>query len=191
VKSNETRTKKAYNSANKAQKKADKRQKINCRKPKIKKCSEMKDYIESKLKIGWSPEQIEGRSKTEKREMVSLRTIYRSIKVGILSKNWKKILPFRGRKRKNRGEEEKRGKIPNTTNISARPIEADLRIKFGHLEGDTVCGKRETGYFGTSVDKASGLFFAFKLSDNSAENWDTVLSSDVKRKTYIEKKVAN
>jgi IS30 family transposase len=170
-------------SANKAQKKADKRQKINCRKPKIKKCSAMKDYIESKLKIGWSPEQIEGRCKTEKREMVSLRTIYRSIKVGILPKNWKKFLPFRGRKRKNRGEEEKRGKIPNTTNISARPIEADLRIKFGHLEGDTVCGKRETGYFGTSVDKASGLFFAFKLSDNSAENWNKGFKKKMKNFT--------
>lgn len=81
--------------------------------------------------------------------------------------------------------EDKRGKIPNTTPISERPAGAENRTRFGHWESDIVLGMRETGCFGTHVERKSGYLVAFKIDDrqDNAFNKATIQAfSDIPNK---------
>lgn len=43
--------------------------------------------IQAKLEKGWTPEQISGRDKEEEIFKISFKTIYLSVKAGLLSEN--------------------------------------------------------------------------------------------------------
>ena len=61
----------------------------NCKKqPVLKTDEELRDSVIDKLEKGWSPEQIDGRARLENNNncVISYRTIYRSIDLGILPK---------------------------------------------------------------------------------------------------------
>lgn len=102
----------------------------------------LRDYIVSKLRLGWSPEQISGRMKLEKFEnTVCAETIYNFIYYDqtCIQENYKEYLR-RGHKkrRKKKGRKVHSSHIPNRTSIHKRPPEVDAKKVFGHWEGDTV-----------------------------------------------------
>lgn len=137
----------------------------NCgRKPKLI-CGTVREYVLEKLNLCWSPEQIAGRARLDKEPFsISYPTIYRAIDSGILPPQLKKIMRFKWKHKKCRGED-KRGKIPDTVNISKRPASANNRSRFGHWESDTVLGQRKTGCFGTHVERKSGFLVSFRIDD--------------------------
>ena len=125
----------------------------------------VRDYVLEKMNLRWSPEQIAGRARLDKEPFsISFPTIYRAIDSGVLPPQIKKIMRFKWKHKKCKGED-KRGKIPDTTPISERPAGAENRTRFGHWESDTVLGMRKTGCFGTHVERKSGYLIAFRIDD--------------------------
>lgn len=113
------------------------------------------------LEEQWSSEQIEGRLALELgRSPVSDTTIYRGIARGLFDgciggRRAACRLRHKGKRRRTRGAE-RRGRIRISHEISERPAEADLRLRLGDWEADTVAGKAGGACLLTLVDRASG-----------------------------------
>lgn len=151
-------------SAHHADKLYQKRRKNCGRKPKLQ-SGAVRDYVVEKMNLRWSPEQIAGRARLDKETFsISFSTIYRAIDSGVLPSQLKKIMRFKWKHKKCKGDD-RRGKIPDTTPISKRPAGAENRTRFGHWESDTVLGMRKTGCFGTHVERKSGYLIAFRIDD--------------------------
>lgn len=95
---------------------------------------DLNDYVLESLTKGWSPEQIVGRMKVEKKEFTTCpesiyRYVYRDKK-----KKLYKLLPRKKSKRKVRSNRSKHVKLSlmNRRNISTRPAEAACRSNTGH-----------------------------------------------------------
>ena len=110
----------------------------------------LRDIVEEKLLLRWSPQQIAGWLKLtypDSPEMlVSHESIYRTLYVqsrGALRKELSRYLRTGRVIRRPKGVRlpDGRGGRPNTLHISERPPEADDRAVPGHWEGDLVFGK--------------------------------------------------
>jgi len=130
----------------------------------------VRTYVIMCLKAGLSPELIAGRLRTKYLFKIHHETIYKFVysthnelhltqylcrrKHGRVSKNIRKH---------NRRSYVGTGKnIPNRVDIDLRPIEANLRMEFGHFEADSIESKRVRGQKRKScltviVDRASRL----------------------------------
>ena len=64
---------------------------------------------------------------------------------------------------------DKRGTIPNRTDISQRPPEVEQRERFGDLEIDLIIGKNHKNAILTINDRATGLAKLRKLTGKDAE----------------------
>ncbi|WP_281637763.1 IS30 family transposase [Flavobacterium marginilacus] len=146
---------------------------LNRHKVKIKKCtltSEVEANILFYLKQDYSPEQIVGRAKIDKRAMVSKERIYQYIwenkrKGGLLYKH----LRAKGKKYKKRGHlKDKRGLIIGRVDISERPKIVEKKSRLGDLEIDLVIGKNHKGALLTINDRASGILFMGKVESKEA-----------------------
>lgn len=107
---------------------------LNCHK----KCyinTEIKNYIEDKINLHWSPDQIVQRRENDKPNLPSLATIYRWINLGYLIKGDKTKLRRQGKFKR---PAETRGKFNIGKTIKKRPKEVYNRNNFGHWEADTV-----------------------------------------------------
>ena len=122
------------------------------------------------LSKDYSPEQIVGRAKLDKIEMVSAERIYQYIwedkrKGGILYKH----LRTKGKKYKKRGHlKDKRGLIVGRVDISKRPKIVEKKERLGDLEIDLVIGKDHKGALLTINDRASGVLFMDKIESKEA-----------------------
>ena len=155
-------------SANAAEKRYLQRRKKCRRIPILASNSLLKEYVMFSLEAGWTPDEISGRAKIEKHNFsISYNTIYRAIDNGVIPKRYRMCLRFKHIKNRKRKTNDKRGKIPDITPLSARPKEVEDRIELGHWEGDTVLGKRGTGCFGTLTERVSGLLLVFKLEQKT------------------------
>jgi len=106
-------------------------------------------YVIHKLKEDWSPEIIAEKLKFEYMES---GTLYHHLR--------------RRRKRYGSG----RRFIPGRVSISKRPAIVETRERFGDREGDTVEGKRSTGYIATHVERKSRYLLAAKFANKKAES---------------------
>ena len=127
--------------------------------------------MRDKLRLKYSPEQIAGVAKKNGDNCVSHERIYQFIwqdkrKKGTLYLD----LRNRGRRYKKRSViYDKRGTIPNRTDISQRPSEVELRERFGDLEIDLIIGKNHKGAILTINDRATGLGKLRKLEGKDAQ----------------------
>lgn len=145
--------------------------KRNCGAKKKLENSELLIDIQTKLEKGWTPEQISGRAKEDKIFNISFKTIYLSIKAGLLSENVEKLLPRKG-KRKQNGVKETRGGIPDKKMIDERPPEADERSQVGHFESDTIIGSGKRGAIMTYVCRKSRFLIAELMIDRKANTFN-------------------
>lgn len=129
----------------------------------------MKNYIKSKLAIGWSPEVIAGRMQKCIKKKVCFKTIYMYIwqdrlEGGLLYK----CLPHSGKQYKY--STAKRSTIKNRVDISERPVIVDAKTRLGDLEGDTIVGARggDKQCLLTLVDRASKFTIIQKLPNKIA-----------------------
>jgi IS30 family transposase len=114
-------------------------------------CERLRQVVEAKLELRWSPQQISGWLVAEfpdQPEMrVSHETIYLSLFVqsrGALRKELFHYLRSGRATRRSLGHSvmNGQGQLRGTVNISERPAEANDRAVPGHWEGDLIFGKR-------------------------------------------------
>ena len=103
---------------------------------------------------------------------VSHETIYRWIYLDAIEGGTLYHHLRRRRKRRRRQKRYGSGRrfIPGRVSISERPVMVETRERFGDWEGDTVEGKKSTGYFATHVERKSRYLIAAKLHNKKAES---------------------
>lgn len=117
-------------------------------------------YIEAKLQMQWSPEQIENTMKTDLNGpglAVSHETIYRHVwddkRAG--GTWYTQLRQGHKKRRKRRGSKDSRGKISNRVDIDQRPAVVETRSRIGDWEADLVCGACASGYLVTLLERVS------------------------------------
>ena len=134
---------------------------------------ELREWVQGKLEMNWSPEEISARLKLEfpgRAEMrVSHETIYQSLYVqgrGALRRELVRHLRTgRALRQPRRREGERRGRIPGMVNISERPAEARDRAVPGHWEGDLIEGRNGMSQIGTLVERSTRFTMLVPLPD--------------------------
>lgn len=122
----------------------------------IKLTADVQASITVNLNKDWSPEQIQGRLKSEGLEMVCATTIYGFIQKdkasgGRLHKHLRHRKPYK----KRTGSTETRGQIVGRVSIDERPSIVDEKVRLGDWEADTVIGKGHKGVLVTLADRVS------------------------------------
>lgn len=131
------------------------------------------------LELHWSPEQIAARLKLENYPIqISCKTIYRAIYAGMFdtpeqrrskgNRGAIRHLRHRGKSRHSKNYEEKRGKIPISNELSARPDEANERIRLGDFEADTILGQPGKACLLTLVDRKSRFLISRRLAKKNS-----------------------
>jgi transposase, IS30 family len=153
---------------------ADRRAVRRLRRPKpakLAQCPRLREVVEAKLELRWSPQQIAAWLKTaypDDPEMrVSHETIYLSLFVqarGALRKELFRCLRTGRARRRPQGLTvmNGQGKIRNAVSISERPAEASDRAVPGHWEGDLVYGKSYSA-IATLVERKSRFVMLVQL----------------------------
>lgn len=125
---------------------------------------ELYSHVLSRLKDGWSPEQIAGRLKKEHEGVTVIchETIYNFIfKPESKSlKLWQELPRGHAKRRKWHGRSGKVEKIPARVSIHDRPEEIEDRAEFGHWEGDSVIGRGKHHGIHTEVERKTRYFQA-------------------------------
>ncbi len=134
------------------------------------------NYVKSKLKAGWSPEDIANRLPEAHPHNENMRaaapTIYAWVEHdrrqgGI---HYRYLRYNRGRKRRRRrGRERGRaGRIIGRVGIEHRPEVVESRERFGDWEGDTMVGSGKSGCLVTQVERKSRYLVAVKVDSKTA-----------------------
>lgn len=138
----------------------------------------LRAYVRKKLKGCWSPEQISGRIKKDNGIDISPVTIY-----GWIYRNRDKGGEFyrflrqrHRRRRKHRASQDRRGQMPDRRMIDQRPKVVNERRRIGDWEGDTVEGRKGSGFIATYVERKTRYTVAAKVNDKSA---DTVTKATI------------
>lgn len=124
-----------------------------------------------RLSDGWSFDMVCGRAEKDGRAHVCRETLYRRYFAGQKRGEVLPPLPRSHRRRHRRSVKTTagRGHIPNRTDISQRPRSIDARRRFGHWEGDLVCGLKGTGYFVTLVERKSRYALVARVPTKETE----------------------
>jgi IS30 family transposase len=155
---------------------------------KLETCPRLRQVVEDRLELWWSPAQISLWLETEygdNQEMrVSHETIYQSLFVqgrGALRKElWRSLRTGRARRRPQGRSGSTKGQIRDMVMISERPADVEDRAVPGHWEGDLIMGTRKTS-IGTLVERHSRYVMLFHPQDNTAESVRVALTETVKQ----------
>jgi len=125
--------------------------------------------VELLLRQDWSPEQISGRLKLEKKPSVSHECIYLYVyaekrRGGTLHQH----LRSQKKQRKRYSGYIRRGQIPNRISIDKRPKIVANKSRFGDWEADTIVGARHQGGILSLVERKSKLTRLRKLATKAA-----------------------
>lgn len=117
-------------------------------------------YIQEKLRLQWSPEQIAEVMKTDPDGpglSVSHERIYQYVWADKRNGGtWYKHLRHSSKKRRKRyGSKDSRGKIRNRVDIEQRPAVVEKRVRLGDWEADLVSGAAASGHLVTLVERVS------------------------------------
>lgn len=137
-------------------------------------------YVQAKLNLYWSPEQISGLLKEKRKVVISPVTIYNWIyrESRKTRQLWKLLRRGHRRRRKHRNNPDRRGQMPDRRMIDKRPKVANERKRIGDWESDTIEGSRGSGFIVTHVERKSRYTMAAKAEDKSAE---TVTKATLKK----------
>jgi IS30 family transposase len=126
--------------------------------------------IESLVLQQWSPAQISGRLKLEKRASVSHERIYQHISAdkragGQLYRN----LRCQKKRRKRYGQRDRRGQLQGRVSITQRPRIVESRRRVGDWEADTIIGQHHRQAILSLVERKSKLTRLKKVEQNTAQ----------------------
>lgn len=125
--------------------------------------------VELLLQQQWSPEQIAGRLKLERKPTVSHQGIYLYLyadkqRGGILYRH----LRSQKKQRKRYGGPVRRAQIPNRISIEQRPAIVSSKGRLGDWEADTIIGARHKGAILSCTERKSKLTLLRKLETKGA-----------------------
>ena len=136
------------------------------------KSAEIYNYVISKLKKLWSPEQISGRIKVDlPGKSIGKEAIY----LYIYSRKAKHLKLYgylrlaRKKRRKKEGRKVQRALIPCRTWITERPKAADERREVGHWEGDSLMFSKQKAAILVKVERCSRYALGTKMRRKTAE----------------------
>ncbi len=114
--------------------------------------------VESLLRRDWSPEQIAGRLKVERRPAVSHERIYQHVRADKRAGGTLHLhLRCRRERRKRYGKHARRGQLAGRVGIEARPAVVDASRRCAAWEADTIVGRRGQGALLSLVERKSKL----------------------------------
>ncbi len=144
----------------------------------------LKRIVASKLKMNWSPKQIDGWLKRQypddENRQVSHETIYRSLFIqarGVLKKELLQTLRSQRTIRRSRHSSLKKnglGQIANMASIRERPASVEDRAVPGHWEGDLIAGSKNS-YIATLVERHSRYVMLVRVKGKDTETVITAL----------------
>jgi IS30 family transposase len=145
-------------------------------------------FIQEKLKLRWSPDQIskELRKKypSEKVMQVTPETIYTFLYILPRGELKKELIGYLRQKKKLRRNRklffDKRGSIPDMISIEERPEEASDRSVPGHWEGDLIMGKDHQSALGTIVERTTRVVILVPLKDKDAASVRKAFAKEMK-----------
>ena len=128
------------------------------------------NYIRSKLKEQWSPEQIAGRMQLDLKMKISPETIYRFIYVNKFNggRLYKHLRHKNKKYHKRSNDYQRRGTIIDRVMIDKRPKIVERKKRIGDVEIDTVIGKDHIGALVTVVDRRSKFTLIRKVESKHA-----------------------
>lgn len=117
--------------------------------------SDVKDRVESLLKLDFSPDQISNHLYLKHGIGISHERIYQHIWAdkGSGGDLYKHLRTGRRKKRKHYGNKDTRGRIPDRRGIEERPEIVNQRARIGDWEIDTIVGKDHKGAIVTAVER--------------------------------------
>ena len=135
---------------------------------------EVIDYINEKLLLTWSPEQIA--CTPCELIMPSWRTIYRWIYEKYLANGNMKVLRRKG---KTHGIKETRGKYSKGKSIRKRDKSVYSRAEAGHWEADSVVSGlgKSKACFATLAERKTRFYIAMKMPDRKAETMERAIEA--------------
>ena len=130
-------------------------------------------YVEIRLKRQWPPEVISQRIIDDYPDDESMRisheTIYRWVYLdAMVDGNLYQNLRRRRRKRRRQKRYGTGRRFTDRKCITQRPAIVDSRQRFGDWEGDTIEGKKSSGYIATIVERKSRYLIASKMENKKA-----------------------
>ena len=161
------------------------------KRPKVSKlvsCLPLRQEVERRLALRWSPQQIAARLAVDYPDEPSMRvsheTIYQSLFVqarGALRRELAQYLRTkRTHRRPRRQTTSRQGHIPGMVQISDRPAEVADRAVPGHWEGDLIIGKTGGSAIGTLIERQSRYVMLLNLPDGRfAEHVRTALAAKI------------
>lgn len=156
----------------------------------------LKKYVVEKLKLGWSPEQIEGRISEEypldEKMRISYEAVYQyvyaqvhrggngTVKPGC--EDLRMYLPRRHTRRQKKGlrKAQKLERDSLLPSIEVRPKEVDEKVAVGYWEGDTIVSRESTARVKSVNERVSGIVFFGKTTDGTTSACDHVTISRLK-----------
>lgn len=132
----------------------------------------IKKEVDKRLKLQFSPEQIEGQLDRLGLEKVSHTTIYKYIwrdkdQDGLLYMN---LRSSKKKRRKKYGSgKDNRGIIPNRVSIEKRPKIVDKMSRIGDWEADIIVGKDHKGFMVSLTERRSMFQLIRKVKSKKAE----------------------
>lgn len=139
----------------------------------------LRAYVSSKLKTGWSPEQIAGKSRADTGLSISHEAIYQYIYAQVHRNGWGSLRPGREdlrlylkRRHKRRAQKGMRSVRrvlrPRIASIEERPKVVERRMRIGDWEGDSMVSRKSTVALNTLVERKTGLVFITKVENGTS-----------------------
>jgi IS30 family transposase len=131
-------------------------------------------YVQEKLQLYWSPQQIAGRLKLDFPGVPAMRISHQGIYAWIAAQkaeggSWQTYLRQARRKRRKRyGTAEKRGRIVGRVGIEERPAVVAAKARPGDWESDTLVGSGSPVCLASHVERVSQYTVLAKLPDAKA-----------------------
>jgi IS30 family transposase len=159
--------------------------------PKTLRVAGLKVYIEDKLSLGWSPEQISIRLPIEYKKDIQMRISYEAIyqevyrrvrrggngrvKPGQLDLRLHLTRRHTRRARKGFRKAQRLERETSLPSIEKRPKVVDRRKQVGHWEDDTMVSKQSLTRLKTINERVSGVIFIGKMKDGSVTESNRVV----------------
>ena len=131
----------------------------------------IREYVENKLKLGWSPEQISGRLDLDHPgDTISYEAIYQYIYKE--QRELIKSLPRGHKRRQKRGHSKKHrnSHIPNRLSIENRPEKINSRKDPGHWESDTMGSRLSKAALVVNVERKTRVTMISKINHKTSFN---------------------
>ncbi len=159
--------------------------------PKTIRVPALKEYVEDKMALGWSPEQIHLRLPIDHREdrrmRIGVETVYQEVyrrvhrggngKVKEGETDLRPLLPRRHTRRAKKGfrKAQKQERVLSLPSIEMRPKVVDRRRRVGDWEDDTMVSRTGRSRIKNATERKSGVTLFGKTKDGTAEECDRVL----------------